>query len=175
MIAEIAGTVGIGFVSAFFPWLPAEPYVVGLVATTGVNSVVLGLAAGIGQSAGKLSMFLAARGTLQLPILRRRLARQRVKLDQRAATGEPRKPGRLRRAVAWVGRLLPKDKPGVGVAVLLLSAFAGIPPLIVMTFSAAASKMRTVVFIGTCLVGRTARMLVFALLPGLAAVVTAHL
>jgi membrane protein YqaA with SNARE-associated domain len=75
MLAVIVTTVLYGAASAFVPALPAEPYLVGLVATTDYAPVPLGIAAGIGQSAGKVAIFLAARGTIRSPWLRRRVAR----------------------------------------------------------------------------------------------------
>jgi membrane protein YqaA with SNARE-associated domain len=166
MIGTLLATLGVGFVSAFFPGLPAEPYLIAVVASTSTNSAALALATAIGQSAGKLVMFLAARGTLRTPLVSRWITKQREKLSRRVAGNVAESPGRLRRAVAWLRNLAPKDSNTVNVPILLLSAFVGIPPLLLMTLTASASKMRTVVFVATCLTGRSARMLVIAIIPG---------
>jgi membrane protein YqaA with SNARE-associated domain len=167
MIGIVAVTLGVGFVSAFFPGLPAEPYLIGVVASTSASPVALGLAAAIGQTVGKLAMFLAVRGTVQTPALRGWIAKQRTKLDRRATRPAVENPGRVRRVGMRMTALTKLDKPALVVPILLLSSFVGIPPLILMVFTAAAGKTRTTVFLTTCLTGRCARMLVVALAPGL--------
>ncbi len=169
MIGVIAGTLGVGFVSAFFPGLPAEPYLIGVVAGTSANPIALGLAAALGQTAGKVTMFLAVRGTVQTPALRRWGAGQRAKLDRRSGRPATEKAGPLRRLAARMSALTKLDKPALVVPTLLLSAFAGFPPLLLMVFTAAAGKTRAATFLAACLTGRCARMLLVALSPGLVA------
>lgn len=169
MIGILATSLGVGFVSAFFPGLPAEPYLLGAVATTSANPALLALATAIGQSFGKLAMLLAVRGTLRSPALHRWIAKKRAQMAagaEKAAT-EPENPGRLRRWRSRTAKLAQLDRSSVTVPVLLLSAVVGIPPLIIMTFTTAAGKMRASVFLLTCLTGRSARMLMIAFAPGL--------
>jgi membrane protein YqaA with SNARE-associated domain len=166
--AILAATLGVGFVSAFFPGLPAEPYLIGVVTTTGVNPVALALAAALGQTTGKMAMFLSVRGTWQSPALRAWVARHRVRLDRsrgRAGRGS----GWLRRVTAKVMRLAKLDKPAYVVPVLLLSAVVGIPPMLLMVFTSAAGRTRASVFLAACLTGRCVRMLVVALAPSVIA------
>ncbi|MGC4891629.1 hypothetical protein [Micromonospora sp. DT227] len=168
MIPEVLGTVGVGFISAFLPVVPAEPYLVGLVATTTTNPALLAVAAALGQSVGKLTIFLTARGTLRSPMLRHWLARKRALVARRGDSASQH-PGRLRRMANRLVTVVSADRHRItGPLLLFVSAFTGVPPLIVMTFTAAAGKMRTAVFAATCLLGRTARMMVVALLPALA-------
>ncbi|MDI6103419.1 hypothetical protein QLQ12_32905 [Actinoplanes sp. NEAU-A12] len=170
MIGILATSLGVGFVSAFFPGLPAEPYLLGAVATTSANPVLLALATAIGQSFGKLAMLLAVRGTLRAPALRRWIARKREQMESKAARksgNQPENPGWMRRSRTRMAKLAQLDRTSVTVPVLLLSAVVGIPPLIIMTFTTAAGKMRASVFLLTCLTGRSVRMLTIALAPGL--------
>jgi membrane protein YqaA with SNARE-associated domain len=70
MIAAYAGALVVGFLSAFLPVLPAEPYVVGGVAAGG-NAVAIGLLAAAGQTSGKVLILLAVRGAFRSERARR--------------------------------------------------------------------------------------------------------
>jgi uncharacterized membrane protein YdjX (TVP38/TMEM64 family) len=72
MIAAVLTTAAVATVSAFVPAIPIEAYLVAAVTTTGADPVALGIAAGLGQAAGKLLTFLAARGVIRSSRLRRR-------------------------------------------------------------------------------------------------------
>jgi membrane protein YqaA with SNARE-associated domain len=74
MIAAIVTTAAVAAVSAFVPAIPIEAYLVAAITTTGADPVALGIAAGLGQTAGKLVTFLAARGVIRSSRLRRSLA-----------------------------------------------------------------------------------------------------
>ena len=58
MIAAVVTTAAVAAVSAFVPAIPIEAYLVAAVTTTGTDPVALGIAAGLGQTAGKLLTFL---------------------------------------------------------------------------------------------------------------------
>jgi membrane protein YqaA with SNARE-associated domain len=75
MIAAVVTTAAVAAVSAFVPAIPIEAYLVAAITTTGADPVALGIAAGLGQTAGKLVTFLAARGVIRSSRLRR--SRQR--------------------------------------------------------------------------------------------------
>lgn|GEM_PF-1365528 len=76
MIAVLLATVAVGALSAVSPVTPIEPYLIALTATTSHQPVALGVAAALGQTAAKLAMFLASRGVIQSPWLRRWLAKR---------------------------------------------------------------------------------------------------
>ena len=76
MIAALATTAAVSAASAFVPAIPIEAYLVAAVTTTGADPVALGIAAGLGQTAGKLVTFLAARGVIRSSRLRRSLQRR---------------------------------------------------------------------------------------------------
>ncbi|MFV2085788.1 hypothetical protein [Micromonospora sp. LOL_021] len=71
MIAVLLATVAVGALSAVSPVTPIEPYLIALTATTSYQPVALGVAAALGQTAAKLAMFLASRGVIRSPWLRR--------------------------------------------------------------------------------------------------------
>ncbi|WBB97705.1 MULTISPECIES: hypothetical protein [unclassified Solwaraspora] len=76
MIAVLLATVAVGALSAVSPVTPIEPYLIALTATTSSPPVALGVAAALGQTVAKLAMFLASRGVIQSPWLRRWLAKR---------------------------------------------------------------------------------------------------
>jgi membrane protein YqaA with SNARE-associated domain len=152
MIAVLAAAA-VGLLSAFLPFTPAEPYVIAAVATTGAPPVALGVAAGFGQTAGKVLIFLGARGVIHAPWLKRRLGRR--------APVAPR-PSRLKAAAA---RLAERPRPAVGV--LFVSAVTGFPPLLAVAVLLGGTPMRPAVFAAGCLLGRTIRFVAVALAPAL--------
>lgn len=99
----------------------------------------LALAAGGGQTLGKVVWYvLGARGT--------RSAWLQKKLDKgkRRATYE-----------CWAQRL--RGHPMLATGIMLASAFAGVPPLLVMAVVAGSVRMSRTIFLTTVFVGRVAR------------------
>ncbi|GAB3674329.1 hypothetical protein [Angustibacter aerolatus] len=146
LVGTLAGAVGVGFVSALLPFVPAEAAVTaGAVSTSGRAAAVLaGLCVALGQTGGKIVLYeLARRG--------RRM---------RGRTGREHKPLK-----GWQARsieLLQNRWSGGGV--VLLSASVGFPPLLVVAVVAGAVKLRRLDFIVCCLVGRSIRFVVLALI-----------
>jgi membrane protein YqaA with SNARE-associated domain len=96
MIAAVVTTAAVAAASAFVPAIPIEAYLVAVITTTGTNPVALGIATGLGQTAGKLLTFLAARGVIRSSRLRRWLGRRTGRPGSGSADGSP--PRR-----AWAG------------------------------------------------------------------------
>jgi membrane protein YqaA with SNARE-associated domain len=170
VISVLALTFAVGFVSSFYPGLPVEPYLIAMMATTNHNAILVGAVAGAGQSTGKMGIFLATRGAVRLPALRRWIERRRA---EQAAAEEKGEPVRwwsrwAKRLSEWARRMMPLDRPMLAAPVILLSAFIGIPPLLLMTFAAAATRMRSWVFLTVCLIGRCARLIAVSLTPAAA-------
>jgi membrane protein YqaA with SNARE-associated domain len=69
MIAALATTAAVALASAFVPAIPIEAYLVAAIATTGTDPVALGVAAGLGQTAGKLHPYVG--GDVRCRLLRR--------------------------------------------------------------------------------------------------------
>ncbi|GGO19657.1 hypothetical protein [Micromonospora parathelypteridis] len=166
MIAALAAAA-VGLLSAFLPFTPAEPYLIAAAATTGAPPVALGVAAAVGQTAGKILIFLGARGAIRSAWLQRRLSRR---------SAAPARPGRLGR----LGRMLARPKaagarlvevmerPHQSTGLLLTSAVTGFPPLLAASVYLGRTPMRPVAFAATCLLGRAIRFVTVALAPQLA-------
>ncbi|MFG1872876.1 hypothetical protein [Micromonospora arborensis] len=164
MIAALAAAA-VGLLSAFLPFTPAEPYLIAAVATTGAPPVALGVAAAAGQTAGKILIFLAARGAIRSAWLQRRLSRR--------PPAAPRRPGRLglllARPKAAGARLVEVlERPRQANGMLLVSAVTGLPPLLAASVYLGRTPMRPVAFAATCLLGRAIRFVTVALAPQLA-------
>ncbi|MDG4826931.1 hypothetical protein O7635_34230 [Asanoa sp. WMMD1127] len=155
MIAVCGTAVLVGFVSAVLPLTPVEPYVVAAVAATDESALIVGIAAAAGQTAGKLLLFLTARGALRSTCLRRRLPKP-------AARRPPRRT--RRRAAAALRRL---DQPRQAVPILFASAVTGLPPLLATSVYAARTTMSGTAFSVTCLAGRAIRLSALASAPHL--------
>jgi membrane protein YqaA with SNARE-associated domain len=161
-VIAVLAAAAVGLLSAFLPFTPAEPYLIAAVATTGAPPVALGVAAAAGQTAGKLVIFLGARGAIRSPWLQRRLSRR-----------TPAGPGRWGTVLAGpkaAGARLVQvlERPRHATGVLLVSAVTGFPPLLAASVYLGRTPMRPVAFAATCLLGRTIRFVTIALAPQLA-------
>jgi membrane protein YqaA with SNARE-associated domain len=157
MIAVLAAAA-VGFLSAFLPFTPAEPYLIAAAATTSAAPVALGIAAAAGQTAGKVLIFLGTRGAIRSPWLRHRLSRR--------TPSAPEPPGRLKAAGARLIDVL--DRPRQATGILLVSAVSGFPPLLAASVYLGRTPMRLATFAATCLLGRSVRFVTVALAPQLA-------
>jgi membrane protein YqaA with SNARE-associated domain len=178
-IGLIALGLVVGAVSAVTPFLPVEAYVIGLaVAHPGGVAVAGAVAAAVGQTVGKLVLFTTARGAASsrwLQRLRDRGAKEAAEITAAEAAGEEPPGGPVKRALRPVGQVLKRvNAAGIallsgrwGPAVVLVSGAVGIPPLLAIAFYAGTSKMDVRAFVLTCLVGRTIRFVVLALVPDL--------
>jgi membrane protein YqaA with SNARE-associated domain len=199
-------TMLVATVSAFLPAVPIEPYLLGAVAATGHSGLLLGIAAGVGQTVGKVLIFSGTRGTLRSAALRRWIDRHAARFRDKAPAGAPDgpvsggpagegpvsggragegpvsggpvpvSPRRRRRTVGptlkrWQEALMAALRhPTLAVPVLLLSAVTGVPPLLLVVFYAAGTKMPAGLFAAVCLVGRSARFIAIASVPHLAGI-----
>ena len=176
MIAVLAA-LGVGILSAFLPFTPAEPYVIAAAATTGAPPVALGLAAAVGQTAGKLLIFLAARGAIRSAWLRRKLDRHPAAAPDKPGTplahpdqldpplAHPSRLGTLLARPKAAGARLVEvlDRPRQATGVLLFSAVTGLPPLLAASVYLGRTAMRPAAFAATCMLGRAIRFATIAL------------
>ncbi|MCP2265324.1 VTT domain-containing protein [Promicromonospora thailandica] len=125
--------------AAVAAFLALEGYLAIAAADGTYPSAVLAAVAAVGQVLGKLVWYWAGAGTTRLPWLRRKLDSPRV--DAAMARWRDRTDGR----------------PVYTGAVLLASAFAGVPPFMVMSVVAGVLRVRMWLFLGTGLVGRFLR------------------
>jgi membrane protein YqaA with SNARE-associated domain len=148
--------VGFGIGSAVIPVLNAEAYIAGVGVSGLLDPVVAAVGVSVGQTLGKVAMFVAVRH-------RPGYAARKDK-EPRAVDLSTRR-GRL---VQWnrdvSKRLLDAlSTPRWGIPVTLLSALVGIPPLYGVALIAGASRMRLITFSLSILAGRSARFVALAL------------
>lgn len=171
--ALVASGALVGGVSAVAPVLAVEAYVVGVAASrpTGVG-VAVALSAALGQTVGKSAVFLAVRSAGRSR-WSRRLHRHALEAVGRAGPVAPGRPASslwaraghlLRRLTQWAMRVL---SGRWGALVVLLAGVLGVPPLLVVSAAAGASRLPLPVFVVACLVGRAVRLCALALVPGL--------
>jgi membrane protein YqaA with SNARE-associated domain len=157
---QLVLAIGFGIGSAVVPVLNAEAYIVGVSVSGKLDPLTAAIGVSIGQTIGKLAMFLAVR---YRPGYRERKTREPkpVNLDTRWG-----------RFVQWnrdvSKRLLDamSDRRW-SIPVTLLSASVGIPPLYGVALIGGASRMGTVSFTLSVLAGRLGRFVAIALGAGL--------
>ena len=142
VLASIVMAIGYGVGSALIPVMNAEAAVGAAGATLPVGlAVTTSIALAIGQTAGKIAIFEAARKGAQL---------------RSAKKKEPRKP-----MPRWQQRLVKSlDGRWQTNGVVLMSAGVGLPPLAIVSIAAGAVQSRRMDFAVCCLFGRTVRFLI---------------
>ncbi|RLP86775.1 VTT domain-containing protein [Micromonospora sp. CV4] len=153
-LGEAVVALGYGLASALVPVVNAEAYAV-VAGHRGGHALVAVLALALGQTAGKLLLFEAARrGTGRLA---RKLARRTR--SGRAAARAARWAGRIRR---WLSRRR------TALPTVLVAAAVGVPPLAVVSLAAGTAGLRHWEFAVSCLLGRVIRFALLALPAALA-------
>ena len=134
-------TFAFSIASALLPFLPIEVYILGAgAAEPGVPAAVsLGIAAGAGATIGKIIWYEAARRGIDSRWAQKKLANPKIK-------GAYEK---------WMGRM--QGRPVYAAGIMLVSASAGIPPLLAMAAVAGLLKMPMWTFVPTVFLGRTIR------------------
>ena len=135
-LLAVLASAAVGLGSALLPVLNAEVYAVGTAGTHPALALAVVLALAVGQTAGKLALFEAAR----------RGSGRFFRRHRSAAPG--RWSARITRALG---------SRRTGVPLVLASAVLGLPPLAAVSLAAGASGQRRWEFGLVCLVGRTAR------------------
>ncbi|WP_190815269.1 VTT domain-containing protein [Saccharopolyspora pogona] len=154
MIGWLLATAGTAALGSVFPLVNIELYLLGVVSTVdGVSWWAFGLAAAVGQVAGKALFYLAGKGGFTLG---ERL-RKRVEAKRRG------------RWSAWFEKFHQRtqERPWWGLGVLCLSAVPGIPPYSLMCFLSGAAGIPLIGFLVASLVGRSLHFLIVAGAPEL--------
>jgi membrane protein YqaA with SNARE-associated domain len=148
--------VGFGIGSAVVPVLNAEAYIVGVGVSHRLDPVVAAIGVSIGQTIGKIAMFLAVRYRPGYATTHQRPEPKALDLSTRW--------GRFRQRVRDVSKRMLDllSAPRYGVPVTLVSAFVGVPPLYAVALIAGASRMPVVAFGLAVLGGRAARFILLA-------------
>lgn len=143
---ELVALVGLGFASALIPVINIEAYLAIREAVSEVGSVwTLALVAAVGQMAGKLLWYQIGASSLGWGWVRRRAE----------------KPKAQARLELWRART--HERPRFAGALVLVSAFTGLPPFAILAVLAGQLRMSLVLFLSLGLVGRWMR---FALVLG---------
>ena len=157
MLGWLCLTFGVAFGSALIPLISIEIFVIGLVTQQpGISWWWIGLAVALGQVLGKMFYFLAARGSLHLPVFLKRKERE----------PKPLTPWRLkwRARLEWV-RVRCHRHPHWMFGTHAVSSVVGLPPFMFTTVLAGLAGMSSWLFVSTGIVGRFARFSVLAASP----------
>jgi membrane protein YqaA with SNARE-associated domain len=153
LLTLLLGALGYGILSAFIPLLNAEAFVVAA-AAGGASAAWWGvLGVSLGQTVGKVAIFVMVRRGVH-----RRFLRERPRRPAR----EPTRAWQLK-VRDWSARLLLHlDRPWIGGLVVFVSASAGVPPLAVVAVVAGLRRTTVVAFTVAVVLGRLARFAVLA-------------
>ncbi|NIH84299.1 hypothetical protein [Amycolatopsis granulosa] len=166
MFAWFWVTLGVAFGSAILPVVSIEVFVLGLVASEPrVHWLLIGAAVAIGQVAGKLLYYLAARGSIGLPrFLHDRLHRQRPPSRRREWWHLRTKW--LRGKVEWLRERCHRH-PFWMTGTYGISSLVGLPPFMATTVLAGLADMRISTFLTAGLAGRFIRYSLLAAAPAM--------
>ncbi|WP_020665908.1 membrane protein [Amycolatopsis nigrescens] len=164
MFGWLCVTLGVAFGSALLPLISVEVWVLGLVSNQpGVHWLAVGAAVAVGQVAGKLLFYLAARGSIRLPaVLHDRLHREHQPSARR---------DRWRAKTKWLRAKLEALRerchrhPHWMNGTYWVSAVVGLPPFMATTVLAGLVRMRLSTFLTAGLLGRWVRYSLLAAAP----------
>lgn len=164
MIAWLGLTLGVAFGSALLPLISIEIFLIGLASQQPhIPWLMLGAVVAVGQVAGKLLYYYAAKGSLRLPTFMHR---------RRPAVETPRRERwrrRTKRIRMWVEALREKchRHPHWMVGTYGLSSVLGLPPFMATSVLAGMVRMKLSAFLSAGLVGRFIRFSIVAASPAL--------
>jgi membrane protein YqaA with SNARE-associated domain len=150
----LLASIGFGVVSAIVPIVNAEAYVIASQWSAAAGPIPIAIGIGMGQTVGKLLLFLGVRRGKVFPFVRHR----RERLQTR-----PVGPARLRFRAIMAALLALVGQKRWGLPIVFLAAVVGIPPLYAVALLAGATTMRIPWFVGLVLVGRISRFVLVAL------------
>lgn len=166
MIAWLGLTLGVAFGSALVPLISIEVFLVGLaMQKPNIPWLLLGAAVAVGQVAGKLLYYYAAKGDLHLPSF---LHRRKEKIDTPRRLRWHRRTKRIR---MWVEALREKchRHPHWMVGTYGVSSVLGLPPFMATSVLAGMVRMKLTAFLGAGLIGRFIRFSALAASPAICA------
>lgn len=161
MLVWLSVTLGVAFGSALLPLISVELFLLGLVSQQpDIPWLALGAVIAVGQVAGKLLYYFAARGSLRLPGF--------LHLRDRPPT--PRRDRwalRTKRMRAGLERLTERchRHPRWMVGTYGVSSVLGLPPFMATTVLAGLVRMNLTAFLSAGLIGRFIRFSAMAAAP----------
>lgn len=163
MLMWLAVSMGIAFGSALLPLISIEIFLIGLVTQEpDIPWLALGAVIAIGQVAGKLIYYFAAKGSLHLPkFMHRKPGQPSARRDRWAM--------RTKRLRAWVERLTERchRHPHWMFGTYSVSSVVGVPPFMATTVLAGLARMNLTAFVSAGLIGRFVRFSMLAASPAL--------
>ncbi|GLY69349.1 membrane protein [Amycolatopsis taiwanensis] len=169
MLGWFCVTLGVAFSSAIVPLINIEMFVLGLVASQPqLHWALVAAAVAIGQVAGKLLYYLAARGSIRLPGWMTRVTRRRTS------------GGRWRERTKWLRAKIEALRerchrhPAWMAGTYGVSAVVGIPPFMATVVLAGLADMSMPTFLTAGLAGRFVRYAILAAFPAIFASWTHH-
>ena len=161
MLMWLAVSLGVAFGSALLPLISVEIFLIGLVTREpGLPWLALGAVIAVGQVAGKLVYYYAARGSFHLPKF----------LHRKPKTGgSERFAMRTKRIRAWFARITERCRrhPHWMFGTYAVSSLVGVPPYMATTIMAGLVRMNLTAFLSAGLLGRFIRFSVLAASPAL--------
>ena len=141
-------SVGFGTLSAVMPLANAEAYVIASQVSAVAGPIPIAIGVGIGQTIGKVILFLGVRRGKELKPVREATRPRR-----------PVGPTRVRLRAVMAGLLALVGQKRWGLPIVGLAALTGIPPLFAVALLAGATQMRLAWFALVVLIARTARFI----------------
>jgi membrane protein YqaA with SNARE-associated domain len=166
VIAWLGLTLGVAFGSALLPLISIEIFLVGLaMQQPHIPWLFLGAVVAVGQVAGKLLYYYAAKGDLHLPKF---MHRKGEKLETPRRVRWHRRTKRVR---MWIEALREKchRHPRWMVGTYGLSSVLGLPPFMATSVLAGMVRMSLTAFLGAGLIGRFIRFSALAASPAICA------
>jgi membrane protein YqaA with SNARE-associated domain len=137
---ELLTLLGVSIASALIPLINLELILAGLATQLGVGeSLAFALAAGTGQTIGKVIWWFAAEKSMESRWVQRKLEKPKWR------EGYDR----------WSTRI--HERPWYAAAIIFVSSAGGVPPLLVLAIVAGSMKMPLWAFVPTVWVGRVLR------------------
>jgi membrane protein YqaA with SNARE-associated domain len=166
MLMWLAISLGIAFGSALLPVISIEIFLIGLVTQEpGIPWIALGAVIAVGQVAGKLIYYYAAKGSLHLPaFLHRRKPGPPTPRRERWALRTKRIRARVERLTERCHR-----HPHWMFGTYSVSSVVGVPPFMATTVLAGLARMNLTAFLSAGLIGRFVRFSALAASPAVCA------
>jgi membrane protein YqaA with SNARE-associated domain len=163
MLMWLGLSMGVAFGSALLPLISIEIFLIGLVTQQpDIPWLALGGVIAIGQVAGKLIYYFAAKGSVRLPTFLHRKPKPITPRRHRMAL-------RTKRLRAWVERLTERchRHPRWMVGTYSVSSVVGVPPFMATSVLAGMARMRLSAFVSAGLLGRFVRFSLLAASPAI--------
>jgi membrane protein YqaA with SNARE-associated domain len=165
MLMWLGVSMGVAFGSALIPLISVEIFLIGLVTQQpDIPWLLLGAVIAVGQVAGKLVYYYAARGSLHLPAFMKR----------KPGVPSPRRDRwamRTKRLRMWVETITERchRHPHWMLGTYSVSSVVGVPPFMATSVLAGLVRMKLGTFLSAGLLGRFIRFSVLAASPAIVA------